>query len=116
MPLVDVLAEMERVGVMLDAERLAEIGKGLAKRIAKLEKEIYGLAGKEFTIGSPQQLAEVLFDELELTKKRRGKTGLLDRCPGALPDPRRARDRRQGRELARADQAQEHLPRRAARA
>ena len=42
--------------------------------------------------------------------------GLLDRRPGARPDPRRARDRRQGRELARADEAQEHLPRRAARA
>jgi DNA polymerase-1 len=75
MPLVDVLAEMERVGVMLDAERLAEIGKGFAKRITKLEKDIYRLAGREFTIGSPQQLAEVLFDELKLSKKRRGKTG-----------------------------------------
>jgi DNA polymerase-1 len=75
MPLVEVLAEMERVGVMLDSERLAEIGKGFTKRIAKLEKDIYRLAGKEFTIGSPQQLAEVLFDELKLSKKRRGKTG-----------------------------------------
>ena len=75
MPLVEVLAEMERVGVMLDAERLAEIGKGFEKRIDKLEKDIHKLAGREFTIGSPQQLAEVLFDELGLTKKRRGKTG-----------------------------------------
>jgi DNA polymerase-1 len=75
MPLVEVLAEMERVGVMLDSERLAEIGKGFAKRIDTLERDIYRLAGREFTIGSPQQLAEVLFDELKLSKKRRGKTG-----------------------------------------
>jgi DNA polymerase I len=75
MPLVEVLAEMERTGVKLDSERLAEIGEGFEKRIAKLEKDIFELAGREFTIGSPQQLAEVLFDELELSKKRRGKTG-----------------------------------------
>ena len=75
MPLVEVLAEMERVGVKLDAERLAEIGKGFEKRIKTLQKDIHKLAGREFTIGSPQQLSEVLFDELGLTKKRRGKTG-----------------------------------------
>ena len=75
MPLVEVLAEMERVGVRLDAERLAEIGKGFAKRIDKLETDIHKLAGGEFTIGSPQQLSEVLFEKLGLTKKRRGKTG-----------------------------------------
>jgi DNA polymerase I len=75
MPLIEVLAAMERLGVKLDASRLAEIGAGMAERIAKLEGEIFALAGHEFTIGSPQQLGEVLFDELGLTKKRRGKTG-----------------------------------------
>lgn len=75
MPLIEVLAAMERLGVKLDGERLAEIGEGMAERIATLESEIYELAGHEFTIGSPQQLGEVLFDELGLTKKRRGKTG-----------------------------------------
>ncbi|HSI80088.1 MAG TPA: DNA polymerase I [Solirubrobacterales bacterium] len=75
MPLIEVLAAMERLGVKLDAARLAEIGIGMADRIAELEREIYALAGHEFTIGSPQQLGEVLFDELKLTKKRRGKTG-----------------------------------------
>ena len=75
MPLIEVLAAMERAGVKLDAKRLAEIGEGMAERIAELEREIYELAGHEFTIGSPQQLGEVLFDELGLTKKRRGKTG-----------------------------------------
>ncbi len=75
MPLVEVLAEVERTGIKLDQKRLAEIGKDFNRRIAKLEKEIFKLAGREFTIGSPQQLAEVLFVELQLTKKRRGKTG-----------------------------------------
>ena len=75
MPLVEVLAEMERIGVKLNAKRLADIGKGFERRIAELQADIFKLAGREFTIGSPQQLAEVLFDELGLTKKRRGKTG-----------------------------------------
>jgi DNA polymerase I len=75
MPLVEVLAEMERVGVKLDAKRLAAIGEGFEQRIETLQAEIFELAGHEFTIGSPQQLAEVFFDELRLTKKRRGKTG-----------------------------------------
>jgi DNA polymerase-1 len=75
LPLVEVLSAMERVGIRVDAERLAEIGQGMAERIATLQAEVFDLAGREFTIGSPQQLAEVLFNELGLTKKRRGKTG-----------------------------------------
>jgi DNA polymerase-1 len=75
MPLIEVLAAMERAGVRLDAKRLAEIGEGMAERIAELERQIFELAGHEFTIGSPQRLGEVLFAELGLTKKRRGKTG-----------------------------------------
>jgi DNA polymerase-1 len=75
LPLVEVLAAMEREGIKLDAKRLAEIGEGFAEEIAKLESEIHELAGHEFTIGSPQQVALVLFEELELTRKRRGKTG-----------------------------------------
>ena len=66
---------MEREGLKLDAERLAEVGAGFGERIATLEKEIYELAGEEFTIGSPQQVGRILFEELGLTRKRRGKTG-----------------------------------------
>jgi DNA polymerase I len=75
MPLIEVLAAMERVGLRLDTERLAGIGAGMEEQIATLQAEIYDLCGQEFTIGSPQQLGAVLFDELGLTKKRRGKTG-----------------------------------------
>jgi DNA polymerase I len=75
LPLVDILVAMEREGLGLDIERLAAIGEGMEERIAELESQIYEAAGREFTIGSPQQLAEVLFVELGLTRKRRGKTG-----------------------------------------
>jgi DNA polymerase I len=75
LPLVHVLAAMEREGLKLDGERLAEVGAGFGERIATLEAEIYELAEEEFTIGSPQQVGRVLFEKLGLTRKRRGKTG-----------------------------------------
>ncbi|MBA2763162.1 MAG: DNA polymerase I [Thermoleophilaceae bacterium] len=75
LPLVDVLIEMERVGVRLDTAKLALVGETYGARIAELERETWELAGEEFTIGSPQQLAQILFEKLGLTKKRRGKTG-----------------------------------------
>ena len=75
MPLIEVLAAMERIGLKLDVERLSAIGAGMEEQIETLKAEIFELAGREFTIGSPQQLGEVLFVELGLTKKRRGKTG-----------------------------------------
>ncbi|MDQ3571805.1 MAG: DNA polymerase I [Actinomycetota bacterium] len=75
LPLVEVLVAMEREGVLLDTKRLDSIAEGMEARIAELQSAIFEAAGHEFTIGSPQQLAEVLFVELGLTRKRRGKTG-----------------------------------------
>jgi DNA polymerase-1 len=75
LPLVHVLAAMEREGLKLDAERLAEVGAGFGERIETLQKEIFELAEEEFTIGSPQQVGRVLFEKLGLSRKRRGKTG-----------------------------------------
>ena len=75
MPLVEVLAGMEREGVKLDTDKLAAISEQLAGQAETLQTEIWELAGREFTIGSPQQLGEVLFEELGLSRKRRGKTG-----------------------------------------
>ncbi len=75
MPLIEVLAAMEREGLKLDTDRLREISVGLGEEAEQRQTEIWELAGHEFTIGSPQQLAVVLFDELGLSKKRRGKTG-----------------------------------------
>jgi DNA polymerase-1 len=75
MPLIEVLAGMEREGVKLDSARLAAISAELAGQAETLQDEIWALAGREFTIGSPPQLGEVLFNELGLSRKRRGKTG-----------------------------------------
>jgi DNA polymerase I len=75
LPLVDVLVEMERAGVKLDVERLRAISTRFNERAIELERRVWDLAGEEFTIGSPQQLAPILFEKLGLSRKRRGKTG-----------------------------------------
>jgi DNA polymerase I len=75
LPLVSVLRDLEIVGVRLNLERLAEITARVRAEIEALERRIFELAEEEFTIGSPQQLAEVLFVKLGLSRKRRGKTG-----------------------------------------
>ncbi|HLW59827.1 MAG TPA: DNA polymerase I [bacterium] len=74
-PLVEVLARMETVGVAIDAEALAALSTTLRGRIAALTEEIYRLAGTEFNIGSPKQLAFVLFEKLQLPALKRTKTG-----------------------------------------
>ncbi len=75
MPLVPVLADMERVGIAVDLPYLAELGRELQGRIANLEAEIYSHVGHEFNINSTQRLSEVLFGELHLEMdKRRRKT------------------------------------------
>jgi DNA polymerase-1 len=75
LPLVRVLREMERIGLKLDKQRLAAIRTRVNDEVASLEREIWDQCGTEFMIGSPQQLAEVLFVKLGLSRKRRGKTG-----------------------------------------
>src|SRR4051812_44236368 len=75
LPLVDVLVEMERSGIKLDVHKVYEIAGKVEQDAGMLQREIHELAGEEFTIGSPQQLSTILFDKLELSKKRRGKTG-----------------------------------------
>ena len=75
LPLVRVLRGMEVEGLKLDKPRLAAISERVKADALELEREIWELAGEEFTIGSPQQLAEILFVKLGLSRKRRGKTG-----------------------------------------
>ena len=75
LPLVPVLRAMELEGVRLNTGRLREITTRVREEIRTLELEIWEHAGTEFVIGSPQQLGEILFTKLELSKKRRGKTG-----------------------------------------
>jgi DNA polymerase I len=74
LPLAPVLAEMERVGVRVDPAAFDKMSQGMEKEVRRLEKEIWELAGNEFNVNSPTQLAEVLFDKLNLQAPgRRGK-------------------------------------------
>src|SRR5204862_5324294 len=75
LPLTAVLAEMERTGVKIDTYRMGEITARLADRLEELEGRAHELAGEEFMIGSTQQVARILFEKLELTPGRKGKTG-----------------------------------------
>ena len=75
LPLSTVLAAMEDAGVRIDTYRMGEITARLSDRVEELEARAYELAGEEFVIGSPVQLGRILFEKLELTPGRKGKTG-----------------------------------------
>jgi DNA polymerase-1 len=74
LPLAGVLAEIERVGIRVDPKALETMSASMEKEIRRLEKDIWDLAGSEFNVNSPTQLAEILFDKLNLQPPgRRGK-------------------------------------------
>jgi len=75
LPLSSVLAAMEDAGVHIDTYRMGEITARLSDRVEELEAGAYALAGEEFVLGSPVQLGRILFEKLELTPGRKGKTG-----------------------------------------
>jgi DNA polymerase-1 len=74
-PLVEVLVEMEFNGIRVDIERLAELSAEYGQRLYELEGEIHEQAGRAFNIASPKQLAEILFDQLQLPILKKTKTG-----------------------------------------
>ena len=73
--LSDVLAEMERAGVKVDAADLARMSADFAQRMGVMEAELHRMAGGPFNVGSPKQLGEILFDRMGLPGGRRMKTG-----------------------------------------
>lgn len=76
MPLMPVLAQMERNGVVLDTHSLEETSKVLTTRMQEMEQQIYAAAGTEFNIASPKQVGEVLFEKLKIVEKpKKTKTG-----------------------------------------
>lgn len=87
MPLMPVLARMERNGVVLDTDTLKEVENDFTARLQTLEKDIYELAGHEFTINSPRQVGEVLFGELKLSEKvKKTKSGQYSTSEEVLRD------------------------------
>ncbi|MFC3101333.1 DNA polymerase I [Altererythrobacter lauratis] len=74
-PLVPVVAAMEREGIKVDRAALARLSEQFATRMAAVESEIHEIAGAPFTIGSPKQLGEVLFEKLGYKGGRKGKSG-----------------------------------------
>ena len=93
MPVVPVLARMEYQGIQLDSDYLARFADEINDTISDLEQEIYGHADQEFNIASPSQLADILFEKLNLPKQgiKKGKTGYstaaseLDKLRGQHP-------------------------------
>lgn len=75
LPLIDVLIDMEEAGIKINAERLKAISEGLSAEIESIQQRIYFLAGEEFNINSPKQLAKILFQHIGLKPTKKTKTG-----------------------------------------
>lgn len=75
MPLVKVLAEMEKNGVKIDIEFLKEFSQRITREIFKISKKIFEITGRTFNLNSPKQLSKILFEELKIPPVKKGKTG-----------------------------------------
>ena len=83
-PLIPVVAGMERSGIKVDAQRLAGLSHEFAVEVARIEQEIHAIAGQPFTIGSPKQLGDILFDKMGYKGGRKGKSGQYSTDQGIL--------------------------------
>ncbi|MDR0521474.1 MAG: DNA polymerase I [Planctomycetaceae bacterium] len=101
LPVMEILAEMEFTGITVDTALLKNLSGRFAEQMRTLENEIYTLAGHEFNIASPKQLAAVLFDELGLRKVKKTQTGqstdigVLEELAADHPLPAKAAEHRQ---------------------
>lgn len=84
--LVPVLERMERTGIKVDAAKLKAFSEDFAKRMTEFEGKAYELAGREFNVGSPKQLGEILFDEMSLPGGKKGKTGAYSTSADVLEE------------------------------
>lgn len=75
LPLVDLLADLERTGIAVDLDHLESLERHFGEEVARAAEEAYAVIGKEINLGSPKQLQVVLFDELQMPKTKRTKTG-----------------------------------------
>ena len=75
-PLIPVVAKMERTGIKVDRQVLSRLSGEFAQQIGAIEAEVFALAGQSFTIGSPKQLGDILFEKMGLKGGRKGKSGV----------------------------------------
>jgi len=94
-PLISVLAEMEKKGVLIDQTRLIHLSNTFAKRLLELEHSIYSIAGEQFNIASPKQLGSTLFEKLQLPHSKKTSTGTWATTAEVLSDMQR-----EGHEIA----------------
>ena len=85
-PMVEVLSEIEINGVKVDKEYLKKLSKKFTDKILKIEKAIYSLAKREFNIGSPKQLGEIIYNELKIANLKKTKKGSLATSATILED------------------------------
>ncbi|MFO1080140.1 MAG: DNA polymerase I [Reyranellaceae bacterium] len=85
-PLIPVLLSMEQAGIKVDAPQLKALSADFERRLADLEREIHRIAGREFNVGSPKQLGEILFDEQKLPGGKRNKNGSWATDAGVLDE------------------------------
>ncbi|GBR56037.1 DNA polymerase I [Acetobacter senegalensis DSM 18889] len=85
-PLSAILADMEKAGIAVDRAELDRLSKDFEARMQGMENDIYEAAGRQFNIGSPKQLGEILFDEMGLKGGKRGKTGAWSTDSSVLQD------------------------------
>ncbi|MEM6899276.1 MAG: DNA polymerase I [Pseudomonadota bacterium] len=85
-PLVPVVADMERAGIKVDRDALSRLSSDFAQRMAGYEAEAYEQAGREFNMGSPKQLGEILFDEMSIEGGKKTKTGAWQTGAEVLED------------------------------
>lgn len=85
-PLIPVLAKMEMSGIKVDRDHLSRMSNTFAQKMASVEDEIHGLAGRSFNVASPKQLGEILFDELGMQGGKKGKTGAYSTGADILED------------------------------
>ncbi|MEM1390119.1 MAG: DNA polymerase I [Pseudomonadota bacterium] len=85
-PLVHILSDMEAQGIKVDRDRLSRLSSDFSQSMARFEAEAYELAGREFNLGSPKQLGEILFDEMGLEGGKKTKTGAWQTGADVLED------------------------------
>ncbi len=85
-PMVQILSEIEMNGIKIDKEYLKKLSKNFENKIKKIEKEIFSLAKKEFNIGSPKQLGEIIYNDLKIANLKKTKKGSLATNASILED------------------------------